>query len=278
MINLLYSGNQKVFDGLITSLLSIVKTCKEELKVYILTADLTEYKPVYEPINEKQITVLNEIVKKGNPASCVMCVDMAPFKSEILNSANADTSYSPYSYLRLFSDELKMLPEKILYLDVDIMANKNISELYNKNIDEYEYAGVLDYYGKHFISPNYVNSGVLLLNLKKIKETKLFKKCRDLLFSRKLFLPDQNAINQFTTANLILPDKYNSQKKIKKDTVIRHFSKTIKFFPVFHTLNVKQWQIDRLHKKYKCHDFDDVLKEYLEIMNKYNSEIKGDLN
>ena len=43
--------------------------------------------------------------------------------------------------------------------------------------------GSLDYYGKWFfknkkIKFNYINSGVLLLNLKKIRETKLFKKAR----------------------------------------------------------------------------------------------------
>ena len=43
--------------------------------------------------------------------------------------------------------------------------------------------GSLDYYGKWFfknkkIKFNYINSGVLLLNLKKIRETGLFKKAR----------------------------------------------------------------------------------------------------
>ena len=46
-----------------------------------------------------------------------------------------------------------------------------------------EYAGVFDRYGSWFYRKNifkrdYINSGVLLINLQLIKETRLFEKCR----------------------------------------------------------------------------------------------------
>ena len=40
---------------------------------------------------------------------------------------------------------------------------------------------------------------------------------------------------------------------------------TIKFFPYFHTLNIKPWHIDNIHNVYKINDFDDILEEYLKI-------------
>lgn len=41
MINLMLCGNDKVFDGMLLTLLSIRKHTQEELNVYILTMNLT---------------------------------------------------------------------------------------------------------------------------------------------------------------------------------------------------------------------------------------------
>jgi len=40
---------------------------------------------------------------------------------------------------------------------------------------------------------------------------------------------------------------------LRKDTIIQHFSKRFTLVPYFHTVNIKPWQVDLVHKKYKCH-------------------------
>ena len=45
--------------------------------------------------------------------------------------------------------------------------------------------GLKTAYGRFFMSPRYLNAGVLLLNMEKIKETGLFKKARALLNKKK---------------------------------------------------------------------------------------------
>ena len=42
MINLLFTGNDKIFEGLSISLISIIKHCKEPLNVCVLTMDLSD--------------------------------------------------------------------------------------------------------------------------------------------------------------------------------------------------------------------------------------------
>ncbi|MDI9504282.1 MAG: glycosyltransferase family 8 protein, partial [Bacillota bacterium] len=116
--------------------------------------------------------------------------------------------------------------------------------------------------------PRYLNAGVLLLNLKLIKETNLFAKARHYLNKKKVFLSDQTAINKYVRKKLILKRVYNEQKKTKPDTVIRHFSMQFRLFPKFHFVNIKQWDIERLHSVYKCHAFDDILYKYQQIINK----------
>ncbi len=72
------------------------------------------------------------------------------------------------------------MPKKILYLDIDMMANKDISEFYNTDVTEYEYAAVREKYGSKIIRPDYINAGMLLINMNKIKETKLFRKSKEI--------------------------------------------------------------------------------------------------
>ena len=85
--------------------------------------------------------------------------------------------------LRLFADELPQIPDRILYLDDDIVIRGDITAFYKQNIKGIELVGVLDYWGRFFFHNiktkrvfDYLNSGVLLLNMTKIKQTGLFAK------------------------------------------------------------------------------------------------------
>ena len=172
------------------------------------------------------------------------------------------------------------MPDKLLYLDIDMMAGGDISKLYNIDISNYEYAAVKEKYGCWIIRPDYINAGMLLLNMKKIKETKLLEKARILIKNKKMLFADQDAIFWSTTKKKIVPRIYNEQSKFnKKDTIICHFSKRLMFRPYPHTENIKQWQIKEVHDVLKCYAFDSDLEEYLKWKEQYKIEkIKGGKN
>ena len=149
------------------------------------------------------------------------------------------------------------------------MCPGNIKELFDVDISKFELGAVLDFNGKKFINPKYFNSGVLLMNLKKIKETHLLEKVKELCLCKKMAFPDQSALNKLTTKILYLPSKFNEQNKLKKDTIIQHFCKRIKWLPIFHTQNIKPWNINEVHNKYKIHIYDDIYKEYQNLKNKH---------
>ena len=151
-----------------------------------------------------------------------------------------------------------------------MMVAKDISNLYNIGISNYEYAAVREKYGSKIIRPDYVNAGMLLLNMKKIKETKLLEKARNLIKTRKLLFADQDAIYWSTTKKLLLPRIYNEQSKFnKKDTVICHFCKRLLLYPYPRIENFKQWQIEEVHKVLRCYSFEEDLNEYMEWKKKY---------
>ncbi len=267
MINILFGGNYKVFDGILLCLLSMTKHTNEPVNVYILSANLTELHQDYIPISEKDINILNNVVKSKNTKSKVTLILLEnEFKNWISESKNRLSVYTPYAFLRLFADKLN-LPNKIIYLDTDIMVNGDISELYNTDISKYELGVVLDRYGRFFIKPKYFNSGVLLMNMQKLKESNLLENVRNRCSKKKMSFPDQDALNKLCKNKLYLPRKFNEQGKLKQDTIIQHFSKRIKWLPFFHTINIKPWQIKEVQEKYKCNAYNDIYDKYLEIKN-----------
>ncbi len=266
-MNILYAGNYKVFDGIMTSMLSVLKRTKvkEPFVFYILTMDVSFIKEEYTPITKQQLDILSQAAKKYNPQNEIKCIDVTDiYKKEFSGSPNEQCYCSPYTLIRLFMDMLPDIPDKILYLDADIMFNKDVELLYNQDITDYEYAAARDHYGKYLIYPNYINAGVILFNMKMCKKTGLFKKARDLIRLKKLTFADQSAIIRSTTKKKMLPQKFNDQKFLHKNTVVRHFSKRLFYLPYPHTENVKQWHIDRMKKVFRYKQFDDILDEYLD--------------
>ena len=270
-MNVLYCGDRNIESGLIISILSLLKNAKTNLKVYVLTINSKEWN--IDGVTDKCINVLDNKMKLINKENSIKKFDITEIFEKELPAKNMKTRFTPCCMLRLFADEIPELPDKILYLDIDIMVGNDLTKLYNIDITNYEYAAVKEKYGCWIIRPDYINAGMLLLNMKKIKETGLLEKARNLLKRRKLLFADQDAIFWSTTKKLILPRIYNEQSKFnKKDTVICHFCKRLMFRPYPHTENYKQWNIEEVHKILKCFYFDKDLEEYSKLKAEFENK------
>ena len=274
MINILLCGNKKVFDGALTQLISITNRTKSPIHCYIITMDVTRIKKEYLPIEDEQVEFLDKYIKTKNKKNIVEKIDVTDIYEKEFNGSKNESAYcTPYTLIRLLADMIPNMPDKLLYLDIDIMANNDIQELWNIDIEDYEYAAVKEKYGCWLIRPDYINAGVLLFNMKKIKETKLLEKARTLIKQKKLPFADQDAIFRSTTKKKIIPRKFNEQSKFdRKDTVLCHFCKRLMWLPYPHTENYKQWNIDEIHKELKCFTFDEDLEEYKKVKKEFEGE------
>lgn len=100
-------------------------------------------------------------------------------------TVNAARKWSIGALFRLFIPDLLDI-DKVIYLDCDILVRLDIRELWNTDVEDYCLAGVLDgSCNRRFFSlsydsicdslngcpsSSYINSGVLLMNLKRIRE------------------------------------------------------------------------------------------------------------
>lgn len=267
MINLLLCGNRKVFDGALTQLISMTNRTKEAVHAYIMTMDLHRLSPDYVCITEEQTAFLEKVIQGKNPGNRVTRLDVTGLYEEAFHKCVNEGAYcTPYTLLRLLADITPGIPDKILYLDMDIMIAGDIRELYDIDVSDVEYAAVKEKYGCWLIRPDYFNAGMLLLNIAEIRRTGLLDKARQRIRTKKMLFADQTAIFKSTTKKKLLPRRFNEQSRFdRKDTVVCHFCKRLMFRPYPHTENYKQWQVEEIHRYLHCHTFDADLEEYLSL-------------
>ncbi|MCD7856305.1 MAG: hypothetical protein LUG55_00580 [Clostridiales bacterium] len=269
-VNILYCGDRNIEDGLILSVLSLLRHTAEPLHIFVMTMELTVGERQILPVTQGTVQYLDSYVKRQNRSSTVTRIDATNLFQAEPPTANLETRFTPCCMLRLFADEVPELPERILYLDNDVLCRRDYSTFYHQDMDGCELAGAPDYYGRWFFRRNllhmdYVNSGVLLLNLGRIRETGLFAQCRAMCRDRRMFMPDQSAINKLAQSKKQCGRAYNEQRKLHQDTVFQHFTTSFRFFPWLHTLTVKPWQIQQVHEKLKLHEYDDIFQEYTDV-------------
>ena len=139
-MNVLYCGDRNIESGLIISILSLLKNAKTNLKVYVLTINSKEWN--IDGVTDKCINVLDNKMKLINKDNSIKKFDITEIFEKELPAKNMKPRFTPCCMLRLFADEIPELPDKILYLDNDVICRKDCQEFYNQDMEKYEIARV----------------------------------------------------------------------------------------------------------------------------------------
>ena len=162
---------------------------------------------------------------------------------------NVESKSASYASLRLLAPKYLKNINKVIYLDVDIVVNKSLKELWDTEMNSYYFAGVIDTVKTKDTFKNeiwdkfniyevkdYINSGVLLINLKEIR--------KDIVSYHKLILspeflgnilpyPDQDIINKYFDKKIFkISKKWNwlcyDCGEAPQDTAVFHYAGPIK--------------------------------------------------
>lgn len=235
--------------------MTIVLTCNRKWYQYINTL-------IYS-INENNSSKIYLIIEDDKlpygVAENVKIININDLKEYITkDSPNYNTHYTKMTFVRCYLSKI-LKEDKIIYLDADTIVNKSLLDLWNTDIENYALAGVKEY-GEWFDYigvPNdkYINVGVLLMNLKYIRENKLDDKIIKLLNERLFAFPDQDTIN-IVCENKIkyINPIYNSQilTLITSNAVVFHYIR-----------KQKGWLRDSFRSEYWFRYRDKMLKEKL---------------
>lgn len=137
-MNVLYCGDKNIEDGLIISILSLLKNVKEKLNIYVLTINNKDWN--IQSVTDRCIEVLDYQVKKENQENFVKKIDITKMFENEIPIVNMKTRFTPCCMLRLFADEIEELPDKILYLDNDVICRKDCMDFYNQDMNDYEFS------------------------------------------------------------------------------------------------------------------------------------------
>ena len=214
---------------------------------------------------------------------------------------NATVHYVSLStYFKLHLPSLLPYLDKIIYIDGDVLNFQDLSEMYNitlkKNI---YYCGITDYIDHlnelkvFWISTDkYINAGVLLINLKALRENSIEKKIIDFVSTHRLRFEEQTAINTICYNNTqVLPYKYNlfayptfdglsklnDQQNAKYKVSLAELNQSFNDPTLYHYVSIeKPWQnkTTKFNRVYWWY-YAKMSGFYKEILDHYNFNIRN---
>lgn len=206
------SGYIKVLSVMLKSLL--IADRESSFDVYVMNSSLTQND--FDFVKE---FVLSERLRLFDVKADISDLEGAPVTDR----------YPKEMYYRIFAS--KFLPEsvdKILYLDPDIVVAKPLWELYNMDMGD-NYFAAASHVGNILAKVNsirlntdeegpYINSGVILMNIKLLRKEQDFTKVFDYIekYKNLLILPDQDVISAVYEDKIIPIDPlvYNMTERL----------------------------------------------------------------
>lgn len=167
-----YAGTRNVYACMGAAAKSLLHECRQIDRVYFLTED--DAFPEELPDMIQCINVKDSFTKQG--------------------SVNYENPWTYMTMARLALHRILPDEERVLYLDVDTIAMFACDELFDADLAGNVIGGVRE--PKRCMDPfMYVNAGVLLMDLEKLRSGGFGDEMMEIANRRKLKCPDQDAIN-----------------------------------------------------------------------------------
>lgn len=230
------AADNKFAPPLGIAIYSIIKNAAAQDKLNIIVLDCG-----IEEENRQKIRSL----LKGTPHQ----VAFVPCNLSLIKGISISERWSIATFARLFLPEILPDAERVLYLDSDVLVRGSLSELFSMDMQNALIAGVRDLglwprykfhpenlggfyvnedFVKMFSQVDYLNAGVLLINLNLARKENFTQKCLQFLqeHGHEIKLLDQDIIN-FVCAEKrkVLPLRFNTPAFAKKEEVPAPFQK-----------------------------------------------------
>lgn len=207
-MNILYCTDENYAWLAGISIVSLMENNKQyDVDVYIIADNISEK-------SKDELLSLHEMYE-----NLTIHIEEQPDWDELLGlKLDSGQYWSLSTYSRLFVENIFNGIDKLIYLDCDIMVNNDLMSMWSFDIDDYWIGGIQDcisslkWAAGLKTSDAYINAGVLLMNLRKMKEDNVKSQCIRYIKERngQIFFNDQTVINDLMHEHIyILPAKYN---------------------------------------------------------------------
>lgn len=237
-INILMSVNKKFLEHVEELMFSLLHYSSKPLDIYLMY--------VKSELNENDLENIKEFVQKvGNGRIIPIVFDTKSLEGMPVTDNEGDF-FGMEAYSRLFcAYKIPKEVEKILYLDADMICTGDITELYDLDFEGKTWVACEDggIQEKDLLRLNlpldykYINSGMLLIDVKKLRQNYTEKDMVNMIRENEEFLiyPDQDFINKMFSNDIkIVDSKYNLIAKgiryrdLKSKPLIIHYAGSTK--------------------------------------------------
>lgn len=206
------------------------KSKKDEYRIYVF----------HDELNERSKEILKTVCGK----TFLEFIDVTPFLKDV--DFYSVGHFTKAMYYRFFIPTMLPEYEKVLYLDCDILIKGDIGRLYDMDLGDNVIAG-----NRMFGDDNeYVNSGVLLFNVREYLKNGICDECVKYVAENKdLKFPDEQTLNEICKGKIAkIGYEYNFQTLFCKsiETLEMTGIKRVKDICVFH-FTTKPWNSCEAH-------------------------------
>lgn len=189
-------------------------------------------------------------------------------------------TWSTAMYYRLRLPDLLPNEKRVLYLDCDTLIYKDLTKIYNYDISDNYFTGMLEPRDLSYLKlnvKNYINTGVMLFNLEELRKDDIPKKIEEFLVEHnfKLLFPVNDAVNtvchekngyfpphfvQWGFCNVHLIDKYinDLQIKVNKEDVLKAYKDPY----IYHLIGYKNKPWNGIPNYYGTVCIDPIVRFY----------------
>lgn len=177
-----------------------------------------------------------------------------------VSGPNYDNAWTYMCMMRAAFPELFPAYDTILSLDVDVVVKSDISDLWNYDLSGYYLAGVEEPQRKQSTSDNtYINFGVTLFNLRKMRDDGIQQQVIDHLNTQKCGCPEQDAFNKICAGHILaIPNEYNV-------TAYSHITGDAQSERIVHYAGQKYWRHYTQVKQYADLDWNTIMTRQNEL-------------
>lgn len=198
MMNIMLAGNSGVYDGIELVIYSTM-THNKDINWYVFTMDIEldieGGRIGYYGLQLDQKRKLYDIVKYFDPNSNIIFINALDlYKQHLSGSVNEYCNFTPYAALRLIADLALPYVDDLLYLDCDTATMSNFEGMYQQcknNPSEFCFAV---YAEDACGGDGEMVSGVMFLNLAKIRQNGFLESARHNYNEILYTYPDQMAL------------------------------------------------------------------------------------
>ena len=127
------------------------------------------------------------------------------------NGPNYSTEWTYIGLIRAALTKVFPNLDKILTIDCDTIVARDVSDLWDISLDGYYFAGVREPHLSNMSGGLYVNAGVMMLNLKKLREDGKDDEMIRVLNTKRMWFVAQDAMNAVCRGGILeLPGDYNA--------------------------------------------------------------------